>query len=203
MYRIDIFKITKKHKDKDMATKRKTKTKAQKKARRAKFQQKTNTKNNQIKTMQNAYMEQIIERQEIMKRANIIEQIYKAKPEFASVVDNVLQINEEAVTEKEGVLYWTKDDNPIMAGLESFENYNKYSKDFVNQVLTVVQQQEAQQINQQTTDVDLEGFDLVEDDSFEIVEDVEAVEVTETDELVGQTTDVTEVSETTTKGDSK
>jgi hypothetical protein len=195
MYRIDIFKITKKHKDKDMATKRKTKTKAQKKARKAKFQQKTKQKNNQIQKMQNAYMEQIIERQEIMKRANIIEQIYKAKPEFASIVDNVLQINEEAVTDKDGVLYWTKDDNPVMAGLESFENYSKYSKDFVNQVLTVVQQQEAQQQSQQTTDVDLEGFDLVEDDSFEIVEDVE------TEELVGQTTDVTEVTETTDSKD--
>jgi hypothetical protein len=183
-----------------MATKRKTKTKAQQKARKAKFQQKTKQKNNQIKTMQNAYMEQMIERQEVMKRANIIEQIYKAKPEFATIVDDVLQINEEAVVEKDDVLYWTKDDNPVMAGLESFENYSKYSKDFVNQVLTVVQLQEAQQQTQQTTEVDLDGFDLVEDDSFEIVE-----EGTETDELVGQTTDVTEITpdDSSEKGDSE
>ena len=67
-----------------------------------------------------------------------------------------------------------------MAGLEAFENYSKYSKDFVNQVLTVVQLQNEQKEAQQTTAVDLEGFDLVEDDSFEVV-DAEVISETEND----------------------
>jgi hypothetical protein len=155
-------------------SKRKTKTKAQQKNRKNKFQQKTKTTNNQIKAMQQAYLNQAIERQEIMKRANIIEQIYKAKPEFSKLVDNKLVLNDETVVDKEGVLYWVKDNNPIMAGLDLFENYNKYNKDFVNQVLSVVQKQEEQIKALQTTEVDLDGFDLVEDDNFEIVEEVES-----------------------------
>jgi hypothetical protein len=164
-----------------MATKRKTKTKAQQRKRKAKFQQSQRTKKNQIEAMQQAYLNQMIERQEIMKRANIVEQINKAKPEFSTVIDGTLQLNEEAVVEKDGVLYWSKDDNPVMAGLEAFENYNKYSKDFVNQVLTVVQQQEAQQEAMQTTEVDLDGFDLVEDDSFEVVDVESETETKETE----------------------
>lgn len=145
-------------------SKRKTKTKAQQKQRKAKFQQTMTVKKNQVKSMQNAYMNHMIERQEIVKRANLIEQIYKAKSVFSTIVDGVLQLNENMVYEKENILYWKNDDNPIMAGLDAFENYNKYSKEFVNMVLGVIQKQTPQT----TTEVDLSGFELVEDDTIEI-----------------------------------
>ncbi len=159
--------------------KRKTKTKAQQKARKAKFNQNKKSQSNQIKKMQQAYMNQMIERQEIMKRANIVEQIYKARPEIATEIEGKLQIDDTVVTEKEDVLYWTKDDNPVMAGLESFENYTKYSKEFVNQVLEVIQHQGEKVVDEETTSVDLAGFDLVEDENIELVESTETSEKTD------------------------
>ena len=151
-------------------SKRKTKTKAQIKARRTKFQHTKKAQTNQIKNMQNAYYGQMLERQEIMKRANIVEQIYKARPEIGTIIEGKLQLDETIVVEKENILYWVKDNNPVLAGLESFENYSKYSKDFVNQVLEIVQQHS---VSEQTTDIDLDGFELVEDESINL-ENVES-----------------------------
>lgn len=155
---------------------RKKKTKAQQKARKAKFQQSRKSQTNQIKKMQQAYVSQMIERQEIIKRANIVEQIYKARPEIATVIDGKLQLDTNVVTDKDDILYWNKDDNPIMAGLEAFENYSKYSSDFVNQVLEVIQQQGEEVKSETTADVDLSGFELVEDETIDLVETIETDE---------------------------
>lgn len=150
-----------------MATKRKTKTKAQKKARLAKFRQSQTENKNRVKKMQQQYYEHMMERQNVMKRANIVESIYNNKPNLATKTeDGKLVINEEVLklNEEDNILYWVEDNNPMVSGLDALENYTKYSVDFVNQVLDVINNK----ASEQEDELEIEGLELIEDDSIEI-----------------------------------
>ena len=149
--------------------KRKTKTKAQKSKSKNKFQQKRTQKINTQKNAEMAFFAQMQEQQAIITRCNILEQVYKAKPELGVEIDGVLQINKEAVEIKEdGILYWTKDNNPIISGLDQLENYPKYSEMLVNEVLKVIQKQN-EAPTEDVMDIDVDDFELIEDADFEEV----------------------------------
>jgi hypothetical protein len=151
-----------------MAQKRKNPTKAQQAKRKAKFQQKMKNQVGQMNKMHKIYQQQMMMRQDIVRRATIVEGILNARPEFATEVDGKLVLNEEAVylNEQDNVLYWKSDNNPVVSGLESFENYSKFSPDFVNEVLEFIFAHRNRQQVSPTTDVSLEDFDLVEDETF-------------------------------------
>jgi len=151
-----------------MATKRKSKTKAEKAKSKVKFQQKRNQQVN----LQQAYYKQIMDKQDMMRRAMIVEGIHNARPELATEVDGKLVLNEDAVyfNEEDKTLYWKADNNPICSGLEEFGNYSSYSPEFINEVLEFISIHKAKQQN--VADVDMGDFELVEDDNFtEIQED--------------------------------
>jgi hypothetical protein len=156
-----------------MATKQKRRnpTKAERAKRKAKFQQKNKDDANKMNKIRNMYQQQMILKQDIVRRATIVEGILNARPEFATEVDGKLIMNEDAIylNEDDKVLYWKADNNPIVAGLELYENYSKFSKEFVNEVLEFISTHKNKQNSQTTTDVNLDDFDLVEDETFDEV----------------------------------
>ena len=160
-----------------MATKqkRRTSTKAEKAKKKIKFQQKRNAQANATNNMQQAYYQQMMLRQDIVRRATIVEGILNARPEVATIVEGKLMLNDETVylNETDQILYWKNDNNPIVSGLDAFENYSKYSPDFFNEVLEFISAHKAQANPQTSTDVDLEDFDLIEDETFTETEVIE------------------------------
>lgn len=159
-----------------MVTKRKTKTKAQKKVARAKFQQKTITINKNNEKMREAYYAQMNLQQDIIKRATIIESINNARPELSTRIDNKLQLDMNNIELKEdGILYWKADNNPVVSGMDAFENYSNYSLEFVNEILNFL----GEKMDERSSDIDLEGFELIEND----VEEADIIESSSTEEL--------------------
>lgn len=154
-----------------MATKakRRNPTKKEKAKRKAKFTQKRVSQSNAIQNMQQAYYQQMMMKQDIIRRATIVEGILNARPEVATEVDGKLVLNDETVylNEQDNILYWKNDNNPIVSGLDAFEDYHKYSPDFFNEVLEFISAHKAKQASQTSTDIDLGDFDLVEDETFE------------------------------------
>ena len=162
-----------------MATKRKTRTNAEKEKRKAKFQQSSKQTKNVINKMQSAYNAQMQERQDMIRRATIVDAIYEARPELSTVIDGKLQLNMENVylNPDDNILYWKADSNPIVSGLDSFDKYVLYSIDFFNGVLDFIGNHKNQTATQ--TDVDLGDFDLVEDTEDGTIEiDAEVVNTT-------------------------
>ena len=151
-----------------MATKRKTPTKAQKAQRKAKFQQSTVQNKNMISKMQNAYHTQMQQRQEIIRRATIVDAIYEARPELSIEIDGKLVLNMDNVylNTNDNLLYWKADNNPIISGLDSFDKYPLYSIELFNEVLEFIQNHKKQASLQSETNIDLGDFDLVEDDNY-------------------------------------
>jgi hypothetical protein len=177
-----------------MATKakRRNPTKAEKAKRKAKFTQKRNFQANVYNNMQQAYYQQIMMKQDIIRRATIVEGILNARPELAVVKEGKLVLNDENVylNETDNILYWKADNNPIVSGLDAFESYAKYSPEFVNEVLEFISVHKPN--NQPSTEVDLGDFDLVEDDSFGVDEEPTNECCDETCESCEDTTDETE-----------
>lgn len=154
--------------------KRKTPTKAEKQVRKARFQQKTKSQMNTYKNMQKVQYDKMLERENMIRRATIVEGILNARPEIAKEVDGKLMLNIDEVylNEADQILYWTKDNNPVVSGLDMFENYPKYSPEFFNEIFEFIQNHKAQLAQQNTTDIDLSDFELVEDENFEIVNEI-------------------------------
>ncbi len=156
-----------------MATKakRRNPTKAEKAKRKVKFTQKRNHQTNMYTNMQEAYYNQIMMKQDIIRRATIVEGIFNARPELAIEKEGKLVLNDDNVylNEVDNILYWKADNNPIVSGLDAFESYSKYSPVFVNEVLEFISVHK--QKAQPSTDVDLGDFELIEDENFEVIEE--------------------------------
>ncbi len=153
-------------------SKRKTKTKAEKKARSAKFKAETiSTKNRLIKENKERY-EKLVETQSVYRRISIIEHVYKINPKLGVESDGKIIVNTDAVYVKDDILYWTSDDNPIVAGLDSLDNYHHYTIDFINQVFLIIRMRE---IEKKMVDSENgnDEFELVESN----IEEDSAVEV--------------------------
>jgi hypothetical protein len=140
-----------------MSTKRKKRTKDEIKKRKAKFNNKKNEQLNQTKKYYEQQQRIRNLQEDLIRRASIVENIYKAKKnDFAVVKDNTLQLNEDKIkVSNDGILCWVEDNNPVLSG-ESLENYTKYSKEFVNDVLSYIYKKE-----NPVTDVNIDDFELV------------------------------------------
>ncbi len=156
------------------AAKRKTPTKAEKKKRLEKFQQKRRTDVNVYRNMQTQYVEQMREREDVMRRANLVEGIYRTRPELATIVDDILVLNEETtyLNESDNVVYWKADNNPVVSGLDEFDKFPLYTPEFFNHILGFIQKHEASKAAQTSTDIDLGEFELIEDDIAEEVAEI-------------------------------
>lgn len=167
-----------------MATKqkRRTPTKVEQAKRKAKFAEKRKAQANTINNMQQAYYQQMILKQDLIRRATIVEGILNSRPEVAVEKDGKLVLNDETVylNEQDNILYWKNDNNPIVSGLDAFEHYDKYSPDFFNEVLEFIHAHKAK-TTQPTTDISLEDFDLVEDETFETEEPTNETPTSETE----------------------
>jgi hypothetical protein len=149
--------------------KRKTTTKAEKAVKKLKFQQKRNQMANYRNNMNEAYNKQMMERQDLLRRATIVEGILNARPEVAVEIEGRLTLNSETVylNEDDQILYWKADKNPLCAGLDTFESYSLYSPEFFNQVFEFIHKNRPQQEISTTSDIDLGDFDLIEDEEFQ------------------------------------
>ncbi len=160
----------------------KTKKKAEQAKRRAKYAQKRNFQANTVTNMRQAYMQQMQTKQDIIRRATIVEGILNARPEIAVEIEGKLTLNDETVylKEEDNILYWKNDNNPIVSGLDAFENYDKYSPEFFNEVLEFISVHKAKQQAETSTDMDIDlgDFDLIEDENFQ---EAEVVNTTETE----------------------
>lgn len=154
-----------------MSTNRKKRTKEEAKKRKAKFQNKRAMQTNQIKRYYKQQQQIRNLQEEMIRKASIVEKLYKAKgDEFAIVKDEKLQLNEEFIIENDDkILVWSKDKNPILSGIETLENLEKYSKEFVNDVLNHIHLSNIQK----NVDIEMEDFELIEGDT----EDIEVIEV--------------------------
>lgn len=153
-----------------MSNKRKKPTKAEQKKRKMKFQQSQAHRKNVMSSMQQEYNEQMKQRMENIRRASIVNGILEARPEVAKVVDNCLILNDETtyLNEQDNIVYWKADNNPLVSGLDEFDNYPKYSPDFFNQILNIIYQNKLQtQAPVTETDIDLSEFDLILDEPNE------------------------------------
>lgn len=147
------------------ATKRKTKTKAQVKKTRAKFESKVNAQKSLVKKQQQAMNDFMIQREELMRKANIIQALYKSKPEIGKVVDDKMAVNEDLIEVKNNILCWKEESNPVFSGLDDFTNLPSYSMDFVSTVLNNIYAHD-QKIQVEMDDLD--DFEIVEDEDIEI-----------------------------------
>ena len=141
-----------------MSTKRKKRTKDEIKKRKAKFNNKRNEQLNQTKKYYEQQQRIRNFQEDLIRRASIVEKIYKAKKDdFAIVKDNTLQLNEDKIkVSNDDILCWVEDNNPVLSGIESLENFTKYSKEFVNEVLSYIYKKE-----NPVTDVNIDDFELV------------------------------------------
>lgn len=139
------------------------KTKAEQARRKRKFQQESlEAKNASIK-LNKEYQRQLQERETLIRRATIIDAIYNNRPELASFKNGILQLDMDNLHVKEdGILYWNKDENPVVSGLDVLENYPLYDIPTFNGVLEFIGKHKQQQQATQT-DIDLDDFDLIED----------------------------------------
>ena len=120
-----------------MATKRKTLTNAEKAKRKAKFQSKTIQTNNMINKYRTAYANQMKEREDIYRKARIVDTIYNLNNDLAIEIDGKLQLNMENIIIVDDVLCW-KDNKPVVDGYDTIENYIQYDVEFFNNVLNSI-----------------------------------------------------------------
>ena len=154
------------------------KTKAEQARRKRKFQQESLEAKNATIKLNKEYQRQLQERESLIRRATIVDAIYNNRPELASVKNGILQLDMDNLHVKEdGILYWNKDDNPVLSGLDVLENYPLYDIHMFNGVLEFIgkhnQQKQATQ-----TDIDLDDSDseFSEEDSDEETDDEDADE---------------------------
>ncbi len=155
-------------------------TKKEQKKRAARFKQKQLEQTNRTRKAYNSYLDMINKEQEIVRKAQLIERLYLSRPEIAvektltRIVNNTdgveeqeeyntYVLNESEITEKDGILYWVSDNNPVMSGLDALENYTTYNTEFFNMVLDVIYK-EKQKNNIQLTEPDMSAFELVEEE---------------------------------------
>lgn len=143
-------------------SKRKTKTKAEIRKKKAKRTAEVNQQKNVYKKS----ISQRAEKEEYLRKIKLIHQIYNAKnEEFALLVDGKIVLNDDKIYEKEGILCWKNDENPILSGIEDWSNYTLYTKDFINETLTLLLENGVIALPQ--TPINIDDFELVVDETVE------------------------------------
>lgn len=134
-------------------SKRKTRTKADIKKRKAKYTNYLKGFNNSIKKHVDNQKIQQDYQLEMMRKASLIDNIYKAKQdEFAVVKDDKLVLNMDNIyLNDDKALCWRNDDNPILSGLEDYHNYPEYTEEFINIILSYIYNKQKQQITVDNT----------------------------------------------------
>ena len=135
-----------------MATKRKTVTKAEKAKRKMKFQQSSKQTKNVMNKMQSAYNAQMQERQDMIRRATIVDAIYEARPELSTVIDGKLQLNMDNV-------YLNPDDNILYSeSLTSFTTTIDISSIAIDYQIIITSDFLLEEINY--TDITLDSYTI-------------------------------------------
>jgi hypothetical protein len=139
------------------------------KAKLNQFKEKQAAKRNAYNKFVGQQREMYAQYQESAIREFVVETIYNNKNELIKLnTEGIWQLNEELVTVgDDGTLYWTVDNNPLVSGLVSLEDYSKFNKELFNEFLPRIQERlKSKQEPASNDGVDNIDFELVEDENF-------------------------------------
>lgn len=150
--------------------KRKTKTNAEKKKAKQKFTNKVNVeKKLQAKRYEN-YLNIQRQHEDMLRRATIVEALYSSRPKLSKIVDDklILDMDNVYLNSTDNILYWTADNNPVVAGLApDIDSYSLYTEEFINNVLGFIHMRNSQ------SSESAGDFDIIEVDATDVDADAD------------------------------